>query len=63
MKPLTKKLLQMEVELHLYRQDASTFSEEAVINHVMYAIGKALDVLNGKTALLQGLNGDGDDNK
>jgi hypothetical protein len=60
-KSLTQKLLQMEVELHLYRKKASTFSEEAVINSVIYSIGNAMDILNGKKTLLQGLKS-GEDN-
>ncbi len=59
-KPRGKKLLQMRVELELAKKKAVTFSEEAVIQNVIYAIGNALDILNGKRSLLQGLNGEDD---
>jgi hypothetical protein len=61
MKTLTQKLLQIRTELELYKKKACTFSEEAVIQHVIYAAGNALDILNGKKSLLQGLNGDEDE--
>lgn len=56
-KPLQKKLLKIRAELELCRRKAVTFSEEAVINSVIYAVGNALDILNGRKSLLQGLNG------
>ena len=59
-KPLQKRLLKMRAELELARRHSETFVEETVINSVIYAVGHALDVLNGK-ALLQGLNHSGDE--
>jgi len=58
MTPLEKDLLAMRIKLQLHRKKAVVFTEEAVINHVIYAVGHALDVLNGKASLLQGLNGE-----
>ena len=56
-KPLQKKLLAMQIELEVARRSANTFAEEVAINAVKYAIGVALDVLNGKQDIshLQGL--------
>ena len=51
---LEKDLLAMRVKLHLHRKNATSFTEEVLINNVIHAVGKALDVLNGKSSLLQG---------
>lgn len=59
MTDLEKDLLAIRVKLHFHRKKAAEFKEEMVVNHVIYAVGRALDVLNGKS-LLQGLNGEGD---
>ena len=55
MTSLEKDLLAMRIKLQLHRKRATSFSEEAVINHVIYSVGHALDVLNKKVSLLQGL--------
>ena len=42
---LKHKLLAMEVELLLQRKKARDFREEVAINHIVYAIRKALSVI------------------
>lgn len=64
MKTLAEDLLKMRIELELHLKKAVNFSEEAVIQHVIYAVGRALDILNKKVSLLQGpTNGENDDKK
>ena len=63
MKNLKTDLTAMRIKLQLHRKKVCTFSEEAVINSVIYAVGNALDILNGKRNLLQGLNGDDTNDK
>jgi len=55
MKDLKTDLLTMRIKLELHKEKASTFGEEVVIQSVIYAVGEALDVLNEKKPLLQGL--------
>jgi hypothetical protein len=52
--PLADPLLSVRIKLHLLRKRATTFSEETVINSIIYAVDNALDILNGKKSLLQG---------
>jgi hypothetical protein len=54
---LKKDLTAMRIKLELHKKNACAFSEEAVVQNVIYAVGNALDILNGKKSLLQGLIG------
>ena len=56
MKDLKTDLLAMRIKLEVHKKRASTFGEDVVIQSVIYAVGEALDVLNEKKPLLQGLN-------
>jgi len=50
-KSLWKKLLETKIEMLIYRKKAKTFTEEAALNHIIYALTKAIEVLGeeGKT--------------
>jgi len=58
MKDLKTDLLAMRIKLEVHKKKASTFGEEVVIGAVIHSVGEALDILNGKRDLLQGLNGE-----
>ena len=65
MKTLKHDLTATRIKMELHKKKACTFAEEAVIQSVIYAVGNALDILNGKKSLLQGLSkekGKEDDN-
>ena len=62
MKSLPEDLIVMRVKLELHKRKAVTFSEEAVIESIIYAVGNALDILSGKKSLLQGLQESDDNN-
>ena len=56
MKDLKTDLLTMRIKLEVHKKRASTFGEDVVIQSVIYAVGHALDTLNGKKNLLEELN-------
>jgi len=58
MKDLKTDLLAMRIKLEVHKKRASTFGEDVVIQSVIYAVGEALDILNEKKPLLQGLDGE-----
>jgi phage shock protein A len=57
MRTLLQELQKIKLDLEEQARRATTFTEEVLMQDVLYAVNNALDVIEGHKTLLQGLTG------